>query len=56
MTYTKEERKIIEQMVEEFSMVHSKEKRREALGWYSLASSIKDTAKVEKIMKDINAI
>ena len=56
MTYTEEEKETIENMVKEFSLVEGKAERRNKIGWYSLASSIKDDAKVKQIMQDINAI
>lgn len=56
INYTEKEKSIIERMVKEFSRLDDNEDRRKKLWWYSFASSIKDTKKVEQIMKDINAI
>lgn len=55
-TYTEEQKGIIEKMVKEFNLVHSRKERVERLHWYDLASGIKDIAITKKIMKDINAI
>lgn len=56
INYTEKEKSNIERMVKEFGRIDSNEDRRKKLWWYSFASSIKDTKKVEQIMKDINAI
>lgn len=47
---------VITKMIKEFSKVHSKERRRELIGWYDLASSIKDIEVTRKIMTDLGAI
>jgi len=56
MEPTKKQIEVIEKMIREFSKVHSKEKRLELVGWYDLASGIKNIEVTRKIMKDLNAI
>lgn len=56
MSYTQKEKELIENMVSGFRKVHSKEKRRELISWYSFASSVKDDEKTKQIMQDIGAI
>lgn len=56
MTPTNKQIEVIRKMIQEFSLVHSREKRREVLEWYDLASGIKNIEITRKIMIDLNAI
>lgn len=56
MNPTKKQIEVIEKMIQEFSLVHSREKRLEVLAWYDLASGIKNIEVTRKIMIDLNAI
>jgi hypothetical protein len=40
MTYTEKEKKLVTDLVQEFSRVHNKEKRLKLVDWYSLATGI----------------
>lgn len=56
MKPTKKQIEVIQKMIQEFSLVHSREKRLEVLEWYDLASGIKNIEVTRKIMVDLNAI
>jgi hypothetical protein len=56
MTYTNKQFEIIEKMVKEFKRVHSNEKRKGLISWYSLASGIKNDDVVRQIMIDLDVI
>lgn len=56
MTYTNEQYGIIKKMANEFSLIDNHKSRKEKLGWYDLASGIKNIEVTKKIMTDLNAI
>lgn len=56
MKYTNKQFNIIKKMVNEFKRIDDNEKRRAKIGWYSLASGIKNDDVVKQIMIDLNAI
>ena len=56
MNYTKEQLETIKNMVKEFNIIEGKEARRKKIGWYSLASGIKDEDIVRQILIDLKEI
>lgn len=56
MNYTKEQLETIKNMVKEFDIVEGREARRKKIGWYSLASGIKDEDIVRQILIDLKEI
>lgn len=56
MKPTHEQIETIKKMVKEFSLVDSRQDRKEKLAWYDLASGIKNIETTKEIMINLNAI